>query len=41
MCIDVVNFFCSGGVLAVPKAEKHQWYLSKIPEEVKHALPAT
>ncbi len=29
----------SGGVLAVPKREKHQWYLEKIPQHVKDALP--
>ena len=31
----------SGGVLAVPRAENHNWYLERIPEEVKQALPVT
>ena len=34
-------FYPSGGVLAVPKAETHKWYLDRIPEEVKQALPVT
>ena len=29
----------TSGVLATPKAEWHQWYLERIPQHVKDALP--
>ena len=29
----------TSGVLATPKAEWHQWYLDRIPQHVKEALP--
>jgi len=29
----------AGGVLAVSQAEKHQWYLDRVPQHVKDALP--
>ena len=30
----------TGGVLAVPEAAMHQWYLERIPDSVKSTLPS-
>jgi 3'(2'), 5'-bisphosphate nucleotidase len=29
----------TGGVLGTPRAEDHQWYMDRIPAEVREALP--
>ena len=29
-----------GGTLAVPIADKHEWYLNRIPQDLKDMLPA-
>ena len=29
----------TGGVLATQDADKHQWYLQRIPSELKETLP--